>query len=544
MKGGMMDTPLTLTHLLERSARFFPDKEVVSVARDGSTERLDWARVRERAGRLADALLRLGLRRGDRVATLAWNTHRHLELYFAVPALGAVLHTINGRLSREQVARIVAHAGDRFLFVDPELAELVERVPGPELRVAVDGAPPGSGWLDYEALLSGASPLERFPVLDENDAAALCYTSGTTGEPKGVLYSHRALALHTLAISLPSGFGIGEPDRVLPAVPMFHANAWGLPFAAALAGASLILPGPRPGAPLLARLLEEERVTFAAGVPTVWLGVLDALRERPRRLAPGLRIHSGGAPSPAGLIRAWEAHGVEIVTGWGMTELSPVGLVCHPRAEMGGWSDEQRMAVRTSQGTPLPFVEIRMVDAEGAPVARDGVTPGELEVRGPWVAAEYFAGAGETPERPPPGESFRDGWLRTGDVATLDEAGYVRLVDRTKDLIRSGGEWISSVQLENALMDHAAVSEAAVVAAPHPRWHERPVAYVVLRAGTGDVSPAALLQALEGRFPRWWVPDRIEVVDAIPRTSTGKFDKKVLRGLAKSLSPEADSRSP
>jgi fatty-acyl-CoA synthase len=539
----MMDTPLTLTHLLERSARFFPDKAVVSVARDGNVERLDWGRIRERTGRLAGALLQLGLRRGDRVATLAWNTHRHLELYFAVPALGAVLHTINGRLSREQIARIVAHAGDRFLFADPELAELVEGVAGPQVRVAVDGVPPGPEWLDYETLLASSASLEHFAALEENDAAALCYTSGTTGEPKGVLYSHRALALHTLAICLPNGFGIGEADRVLPAVPMFHANAWGLPFAAALAGASLILPGPRPGAQLLARLLEEERVTFAAGVPTVWLGVLDALRDPPRPLAKGLRIHSGGAPSPAGLIRAWESLGVEIVTGWGMTELSPVGLVCHPRADMEGWGEQERMAVRTSQGTPLPYVELRLVDADGAPVPRDGVTPGELEVRGPWVAAEYFAGAdtvrGGAGGAPPSSQaepSFRDGWLRTGDVATLDQAGYVRLVDRTKDLIRSGGEWISSVQLENALMDHPAVSEAAVVAVPHPRWHERPVAYVVLRAGAQMENLDALRAVFDERFPSWWVPDRIEVVDAIPRTSTGKFDKKVLRALAKSLS--------
>jgi fatty-acyl-CoA synthase len=313
---------------------------------------------------------------------------------------------------------------------------------------------------------------------------------------------------------------------------MFHANAWGLPFAAALAGASLILPGPRPGAELLARLLEEERVTFAAGVPTVWLGVLDALRAHPRKLEPGLRIHSGGAPSPAGLIRDWERVGVEIVTGWGMTELSPVGMVCHPRDAMTDASEGERMAVRTSQGTPLPFVDVRLVDADGAPVPSDGVTPGELEVRGPWVAREYYAGV-EPDGAPRVDDAFREGWLRTGDVATLDQAGYVRLVDRTKDLIRSGGEWISSVQLENALMDHDAVSEAAVVAVPHPRWHERPVAYVVLKNGAGLESISLLLEGLAERFPRWWLPDRIELLDAIPRTSTGKFDKKVLRARAR-----------
>jgi fatty-acyl-CoA synthase len=402
----------------------------------------------------------------------------------------------------------------------------------------MDGAPPSEGWGDYEALLADAVPLDAFPRVEETEAAALCYTSGTTGEPKGVLYTHRALALHTLAISLPSAFGIDEPDRVLPAVPMFHANAWGLPFAAALAGASLVLPGPRPSAETLARLLEEEAVTFAAGVPTVWLGVLEALRERPRRLAPGLRIHSGGAPSPPALIAEWERQGVEILTGWGMTELSPVGMVCHPRAAMAGWEPERLLPVRMSQGTPLPFVEMRLVDDEGVEVPSDGVTAGELEVRGPWVAERYYAGgegdaggAGAAQSD----EAFRDGWLRTGDVATLDPAGYVRIVDRTKDLIRSGGEWISSVQLENALMGHPAVSEAAVVAVPHPRWNERPFAFVTLRRGRSIERPEDVLQGLEGRFPAWWVPDRVELVEAIPRTSTGKFDKKALREAAREL---------
>jgi fatty-acyl-CoA synthase len=533
-----MDVPLTLTHLLDRAARYFPDKPVVSLARDGTVERSRWGEVRERAARLARALLELGLRPGDRVATLAWNTHRHLELYFAVPALGAVLHTINGRLSPEQVARIVAHAGDRFVFADPELAGLLAGADGPEVRVAVDGPAPGPGWLDYEALLAGAAPLGAFPVLPETQAAALCYTSGTTGEPKGVLYTHRALVLHTFAISLPSGFSLGEADRVLPAVPMFHANAWGLPFAAAMSGATLVLPGPRPGPEVIARLLEEEAVTFAAGVPTVWLGVLGALEARPRSLAPGLRIHSGGAPSPPALIRQWAERGVEILTGWGMTELSPVGMVCHPRAAMVGWDDEQLLPVRTSQGTPLPFVDVRLVDEAGREVPADGATPGELEVRGPWVASRYYAGVGKGGGEVSTGgaddASFRDGWLRTGDVATLDREGYVRLVDRTKDLIRSGGEWISSVQLEGALMDHPAVSEAAVVAVPDARWQERPVAFVVLRPGASldGGGSATLLEGLGEHFPSWWIPDRVEIVTEIPRTSTGKFDKKLLRRVA------------
>jgi len=528
----MMDAPLTLTHLLDRGARLHPAKEVVSLAGDGSVTRIGWAGVRERAARLAGALLRLGLRRGDRVATLAWNTHRHLELYFAVPAIGGVLHTVNARLSPGQVARIVAHAGDRFLFADADLVSLADGVEGLEARVVLDGRPPVPGWQDYEELVRGATPAE--PVrLDENEAAALCYTSGTTGDPKGVLYSHRALALHTLTISLPDAFALGERDVILPAVPMFHATAWGLPFAAALSGATLVLPGPRPGADLLASLLEDERVTFAAGVPTVWWGVLDELRRAPRRLSRRLRIHSGGAPTPAALVRGYDDLGVEILSGWGMTELSPVGMVCRPRAAMAEWDEERLLRVRTSQGTPLPFVEARVVDEEGRGVAADGRAAGELEVRGPWVAAAYYPGAGGETEggEVGPQAGWRDGWLRTGDVATVDAWGYVRLVDRTKDLIRSGGEWISSVQLEDALMDHPAVADVAVVAAPDDRWGERPVACVVFREGSVPEDPASVLEALGGRFPSWWRPDRVEMLGALPRTTTGKVDKKLLRRL-------------
>ena len=359
------------------------------------------------------------------------------------------------------------------------------------------------------------------PDLDEDDAAALCYTSGTTGEPKGVLYSHRALALHTLAICLPDGFGLGEADVILPAVPMFHANAWGLALRRRHdrgdPGAPGARPSPAPGWADLAR----RAVTFAAGVPTVWMGVLEELRSRPRRCRRALRIHSGGAPTPPALLEAYRKElGVEILTGWGMTELTPVGMVTHPRGEMATWQPEELLPVRTSQGTPLPFVEARVVDEAGAPVPADGTTPGELEVRGPWVTAGYFRATRR--------EAFRDGWLRTGDVATVDGRGYVRLVDRTKDLIRSGGEWISSVQLEHALMDHPDVAEAVVVAVPDPQWQERPWACVVLRPGsTPDAGGAP--RAAGVRFPRWWVPDRVVFMDAIPRTSTGKFDKKALR---------------
>jgi fatty-acyl-CoA synthase len=336
-----------------------------------------------------------------------------------------------------------------------------------------------------------------------------------------VLYSHRALVLHTLGICLPDGFGLGEADVILPAVPMFHANAWGLPFAAAMVGATLVLPGPRPTPGRLVELMTSEKVSFAAGVPTVWMDVLESLRIQSRTLPEGLRIHSGGAPTPPALLEAYRTElGVEIITGWGMTELSPVGCVTHPRGEMAGWSPEELLPVRTSQGTPLPLVEARVVDPQGVPVPGDGVSVGELEVRGPWVTASYF--------RSGAGTSFRDGWLRTGDVAAMDGRGYLRLVDRTKDLIRSGGEWISSVQLEHALMDHPDVAEAAVVAVPHARLQERPCACVVLRSGA-DVDGPTLLAGLQGRFPRWWIPDDVIFVVALPRTATGKVDKRTLR---------------
>lgn len=537
MKGGMMHVPLTVARLLDRAADTFPSKEVVS-ATPGGVVRTPWAEVRRRAWALASALPSLGVGEGERVASLAWNSQHHLELYFGVPASGRVLLTANVRLSAAQVARILEHAEVRAVFAEPEFVPLVEEVsallPSAPRKVVLGGEAP-EGWIAYEALVAAGDPSSPLPALEEDAAAGLCYTSGTTGEPKGVLYSHRAIALHTLAICLPDGFGLGEGDVVLPAVPMFHANAWGLAHAAAMTGATLVLPGARPTPQGLAALLEDERVTFAAGVPTVWMGVLEELRSRPRPLSPRLRIHSGGAPTPPVLLEAYRKEfGVEILAGWGMTELTPVGLVCHPRGAMAGWSDEDLLAVRTAQGTPLPFVEARLVDESGRAVPSDGVTRGELEVRGPWVTGGYFRSAG--------GDAFRDGWLRTGDVATRDAWGYIRLVDRTKDLIRSGGEWISSVELENALMEHPAVAEAAVVAVPHARWGERPLACVVLRPG---VAPQAeeILEPLRARFPRWWIPDAVHVLDAVPRTSTGKFDKRTLRERVRGISLPPDPPS-
>jgi fatty-acyl-CoA synthase len=519
----MMDYPLSANHFLERAAALFGGREGVSQGAEVS-QRHRWQDVHERTARLRAVLTSLGVRPGQRVATLGWNDHRHLEIYFAVPGVGAVLHTVNVRLSAEQVARILAHAESEVIFAGSEFVSLVDEaaadLPGVRARIVLDGEAP-DGWQSYEDLLAGEAFGAPLAEVEENAAAGLCYTSGTTGEPKGVLYSHRALALHTMAICLPDGFNLGEVDTILPAVPMFHANAWGLPYAAAMTGAGLVLPGPRPSAERIAELLEREQVTFAAGVPTVWMGVLEELRRNPRSLAAGLRIHSGGAPSPAGLIEAYRTElGVEIVAGWGMTELTPVGMVTHPRARMAHADAEELLSVRMSQGTPLPFVEARVVNDAGEVVPHDGETPGELEVRGPWVTAGYF--------RSDSAESFRDGWLRTGDVATIDVDGYTRLVDRTKDLIRSGGEWISSVRVEHALMDVPGVAEAAVVAVPDDKWGERPWACVVVRAGA-SLDEASLLGPLHGLFPSWWMPDGVSFVAALPRTATGKFDKKVLR---------------
>jgi len=532
----MMRYPLTPVHFLDRARTFFGGREVVT-AEEGARARHGWSGIADRAALAIGAIERLGVAPGDRVATLAWNTHRHLELYFAVPAMGCVLHTVNLRLSAAQVEEVVRHGGAKVLLADPDAAAGVDRMAlrrvGVERFVSLSTvADAPEGWEAYEALLEEGSAegawADRVQAADEEAAAALCYTSGTTGEPKGVAYTHRAIALHTLAIALPDGFGLSERDVILPAVPMFHANAWGLPYAAAMTGAGLVLPGVHPTPSRIADLLEEEGVTFAAGVPTVWMEVLKELRARPRRIRSGLRIHAGGAPSPPSLIEAYrEEFGVEIITGWGMTELTPVGMATHPRARMSDWTPDALLPARTSQGTPLPFVEARLVTEDGSSPPADGETPGELEVRGPWVTAGYY--------RRESAESFRDGWLRTGDVATRDEDGYFRLVDRTKDLIRSGGEWISSVRLEHALMGVPGVSEAVVVAVPDAKWQERPWAFVVRGAGPeGEALTAPrVLEAIGNAFPRWWLPDEVHFTLAIPRTSTGKFDKKVLRAQAR-----------
>lgn len=532
MEGLMMDWPLTLHHFLDRAARLFPRKEIVTRTATG-LHRYTYADFHRRVHRLAHALGRLGIGRGDRVATFAWNTYRHLEIYFAAPCMGAVLHTLNIRLAPDQLVYIINHAEDRVIFVDASLVPLLERIRDqiPTVKAFVVMGDAGTTpttlqpAFDYEALLEESPDAPYpWPRLDENAAAGMCYTSGTTGNPKGVVYSHRAIFLHSMALCLADTFGICERDVLMPVVPMFHANAWGLPFAGVMVGAKLVFPGPHLQPRDIAELIQSERVTVTAGVPTIWIG-LYALLERERYDLSSLRVMPvGGSAMPRSLIEAFEKRfGIRIAHAWGMTEMTPLGTVANLKSYMEDWPEESRFAVRAKQGLPVVGVEIRAMDDQGREVPWDGQTMGELQVRGPWVIRAYY-------NDPRTAEAFQDGWFRTGDVVTIDPEGYIQIVDRTKDLIKSGGEWISSVDLENALMAHPKVLEAAVIAVPHPKWQERPLAVVVPRPEFKDsLTKEELMEFLQPRFAKWWLPDDIVFVEAIPKTSVGKFDKKVLR---------------
>ncbi len=532
MEGLMMDWPLTLHHFLDRAARLFPRKEIATRTAAGM-HRYTYADFHRRVHRLAHALNRLGIGRGDRVATFAWNTYRHLEIYFAAPCMGAVLHTLNIRLAPDQLVYVINHAEDRVIFVDASLVPLLERIRDqiPTVKAFVVMSDTGpipttlSPALDYEALLEESPDAPYpWPRLDENAAAGMCYTSGTTGNPKGVVYSHRAIFLHSLALCLADTFGICEQDVLMPVVPMFHANAWGMPFAGVMVGAKLVFPGPHLQPRDIAELIQNERVTVTAGVPTIWIG-LYALLERERYDLSSLRVMPvGGSAMPRALIEAFEKRfGIRVAHAWGMTEMTPLGTVANLKSYMADWPEEERFAIRAKQGMPVVGVEIRAVDDQGREVPWDGKTMGELQVRGPWVIRAYY-------NDPRTAEAFQDGWFRTGDVVTIDPEGYIQIVDRTKDLIKSGGEWISSVDLENALMAHPKVLEAAVIAVPHPKWQERPLAVVVPRPEfKEDLTKEELLEFLRPRFAKWWLPDDIVFVEAIPKTSVGKFDKKVLR---------------
>jgi fatty-acyl-CoA synthase len=524
----MMDFPLTLTAIFRHAEQVHPRRDVVTRRPDGSLHRYTYADFAGRVRRLARVLQRLGIRPGDRVATLGWNHYQHLEAYFAIPLAGGVLHTLNLRLHPDEIAFIVNDAEDRIALVDESLLPLWEQVAA---RTEVDRAivvgashPVPPGYLEYEALLTEVEPHAPADDPDERAAAAMCYTTGTTGQPKGVLYSHRALVLHAFAVALPAGMGVHEADAVLPVVPMFHANAWGLPYAAMMTGAKLVMPGVRLDSASLVDLFVRERVTMAAGVPTIWMGVLQHLDAHPgvHDLSSMRALFVGGAAAPQSMIEAFERrHGVRVIHAWGMTETTPLGTVSHVPIELAAEPDEVIYEARAKQGRPSPFVEIRARNENGL-VAWDGRTMGELEVRGPWVVSGYY-------HRDDCQDRFtEDGWFRTGDIVTIDSRATVSLQDRAKDLIKSGGEWISSVALESALMGHPAVAEAAVVGVPSEKWGERPLAAVVLKPGA-SASPEELRAFLAPRFPKFWLPDAVVYVEAIPRTSAGKFQKAVLR---------------
>jgi fatty-acyl-CoA synthase len=535
MRGTMMDFPLTLPTILERAGKIFPRVEIVSRKPDKSVTRSCYGEFYRRARRLASALTKLGMKPGDRVASMMWNHSGHLEAFFGVPCAGGILHTLNLRLHPHEIAAIANHARDRFLIIDDVLLPTFEKFRADTAFERVIVAPYGGcgsipeGFLNYEELLDGASDDFQYPKMDENDGAAMCYTSGTTGNSKGVIYSHRALVLHSLAEAGTDSFAVSHHDTVLPVAPMFHANAWGLPYTCVMTGARLILPGPNVDAESVLDLIDQEHVTIACGVPTVWLGVLSALEKNPgrwKRSSP-VRIVCGGTAPPERLMRALDKHGLCILHLWGMTETTPLATVGKLKAHMRDWTPDQQYEVRAKQGWPSPFIELRIMRPDGpggvsAEAPRDGETPGELEVRGPWVAASYY----EAPD-----QAHRwtaDGWFKTGDVATLDDEGIIKIVDRAKDLVKSGGEWISSVDLENTLMGHPAVKEACVVGIPHPKWQERPLAAIVLKDGA-SATPDELRSFLAKSFAKWQLPDAFVFIDAIPRTSVGKFKKLALR---------------
>ena len=528
MRGTMMDFPLTLPTMLERADTLYPRVEIVSRKPDLTIQRTNYGNFYKRTLQLASALTRLGIQSGDRVASLMWNHSSHLEAFWGVPCSGGILHTLNLRLHPHEIAAIVNHARDRFLIVDDVLLPTYEKFAAEVAFERVIVVPYGfnsvpEGFLNYEELLSEAPSNFSYPVIDENQGAGMCYTSGTTGCSKGVIYSHRSLALHSFSIGLNEVFGLSNRDTILPMVPMFHANAWGIPYAAVMLGAKQVLPGPHLDGENLLNLIVQEKVNKACGVPTVWAAVLNELQKNPNRWKiswPFLALCGGSAPPPE-MIRRLDTFGFEMKHLWGMTETSPVGTGGSLKTHMLDWPEAEKYEARYKQGWPAPFVETRITKAEVV-MPRDGVTPGELEVRGPWVAGSYF----DAPDQA--GRWTSDGWFRTGDIATIDSEGYLRLVDRAKDLVKSGGEWISSVDLENALMGHPALKEACVVGLPHPKWQERPLAAVVLREGQ-HVTEQELREFLSKSFAHWQIPDAFVFMDAIPRTSVGKFKKTALR---------------
>jgi len=533
MNGLMQERPLLISDLIEYAARWHGDTPVVSRLSDGSLLQFDYQTIAQRSRQLANALATLGLPAGASIGTLAWNTHRHLELYYAVSGSGMVCHTINPRLYYEQIAYIANHGDDQAMFFDVSFIDIAVRlardcpairhwiVLGGERELAAARQLPAV--LAYESLIAAASAQFHWPQLAEQTAASLCYTSGTTGDPKGVLYSHRSTVLHAYAIALPDAFGVSASDTLLPASSMYHANGWAAPYMATLTGARLVLPGSQLDGESLYNLIESERVTLSCGVPTVWLGLAQYLEKTGLRLSTLKRLTIGGAAVPSALVREYrERHGVEVRQLWGMTETSPLGTAAAFKSKHQHLEPAQLEPVRASQGRPICGIDLRIVAEDGTEQPHDGVAYGNLLVRGGWVAERYFKAAQSALDA--------EGWFATGDVSTIDPDGYMRITDRSKDLIKSGGEWISSIDLENAAIGHPAVAEAAVIGIAHEKWTERPLLILVLKEGR-SVTRAEMLQFLSDKVARWWLPDDVVVVGEIPHTATGKILKTRLREL-------------
>jgi acyl-CoA synthetase (AMP-forming)/AMP-acid ligase II len=533
MTGLMMDSPLLINSIMQFCKKNHSEAEIVSVTRDNPRHRYTYGDAFDRVGQLANALFRLGEKQGDRIGTLAWNDHRHFEIYYAVSCSGMICHTINPRLFDDQIKYIINDAEDRWLFIDPMFVPLIERL--------VDDIPGVLGFIVmtdeehmpetslrnlycYETLIAEEPKDFDWPALDENVASSLCYTSGTTGNPKGVMYTHRSTVLHSYASAVPDAFNLSVRDTVLPVVPMFHVNAWGLPYSAAMTGAKLVLPGPKMGdGETLSSLIEGEGVTIAAGVPTILMAILSYLEKSGKTFSTLSRIATGGASCPTSIMRDFEMkHGVMVLHAWGMTETSPLGTFNSLKPSMDELDYEERLKIRAKQGRGVFGIEMKITDDDNRELPWDGKAFGALKVKGAWVCADYFGLEGHSDSHD------KDGWMCTGDVATIDSDGFMQITDRTKDVIKSGGEWISSIELENIAMGHPAVAEAAVIGVAHPKWDERPLLVVVKKNGT-ELSVEEMLHWFDGKIAKWWTPDDVVFVDELPHTATGKLQKTVLR---------------